>query len=284
MFLNPTRTVLLISSFLLLVGLFACEKKSGTPAYIHIDKFNFTALPSEGSASNKITDVWVYVNGQALGAYELPCTFPVLAEGNADIIISPGIMRNGIADKRAAYAFYSSYKITDKLIPLVTDTIVPSFNYLSGIQYKLIEDFEIGCAFTNNLGSDTGIIRASRADAIFEGTYGQIVLDAAHPYSEVLNSTALVLPTDGTPIFAELNYKNDIPFTVGVVGTVTGSLVKYWQVTLNPKTSWNKVYVDLTDVVAGLRGTSYQLMFKATLPSDKTTAEINLDNIKIITR
>src|ERR1051326_8915965 len=66
------------------------------PAYIHIDKIAF--IPASASwqspTSVKITDAWVYIDGQLVGAYELPCTFPVQCEGTHNILVEAGIKQN----------------------------------------------------------------------------------------------------------------------------------------------------------------------------------------------
>ncbi len=51
------------------------------PAYIYIPAFELRTTQGEGSASSAITDVWLTVNGEFLGAYELPARIPVLQTG-----------------------------------------------------------------------------------------------------------------------------------------------------------------------------------------------------------
>ena len=60
----------------------SCEKFSGDqtiPAYLGIDSIYLsTDYNSEGTASQRITDAWVYVDDEFLGAFELPARLPVL--------------------------------------------------------------------------------------------------------------------------------------------------------------------------------------------------------------
>jgi hypothetical protein len=88
--------------FLFIPLLFSCNKFDGDqtiPSYIHIDKITVVDNPTlnEGSLSNKITDAWVYVDEELIGAFELPATFPVLKKGKHKISIHPGIKLNGIS-------------------------------------------------------------------------------------------------------------------------------------------------------------------------------------------
>jgi len=46
------------------------------PSYIHIDKIDLTTdYSSQGTSSNKITDAWIYVDNELIGAFEMPVTF-----------------------------------------------------------------------------------------------------------------------------------------------------------------------------------------------------------------
>ena len=64
----------------LLVLVSACkDQPEAIPAYLEIKPF---VVNAEGAAGwQKITEAYVYVNREYLGAYSLPATVPVLAEG-----------------------------------------------------------------------------------------------------------------------------------------------------------------------------------------------------------
>ena len=66
------------------------------PSFIHIEDIVFSISNSlEGSQSEKITDAWVYVDGNLEGVYELPATLPLHYEGNHNVTIYPGIKKMG---------------------------------------------------------------------------------------------------------------------------------------------------------------------------------------------
>src|SRR5438067_12211826 len=104
-FILPCMAIMLFTS---------CEiinPSEDIPSYLHVESFSVTTNnETQGSNSSKITDVWVTVDGKALGTYELPATLPVLATGSHDVILSPGILINGIAATRTAYPFYTTYQ------------------------------------------------------------------------------------------------------------------------------------------------------------------------------
>jgi len=81
-----------------------------TPSYIQIDTIKLTTdITTQGSASHKIVDAWVYVDNQAVGAYEMPCKIPVLASGQHTIYIQGGILLNGINATHLQYPYYKLY-------------------------------------------------------------------------------------------------------------------------------------------------------------------------------
>src|ERR1039457_4232719 len=96
--------------YLLLFSTQSCEKFSGDqtiPAYLKIDSIYITTkTETQGSASHSITDAWVYVDDQFIGAYQMPARFPVLKEGKHKVEVFAGIKKDGIAATRTPYPFY----------------------------------------------------------------------------------------------------------------------------------------------------------------------------------
>ena len=62
--------------FVLLLVNLSCqiiESPEKAPSFIHIDDFIFNiSNNNQGTNSEKITDAWIYVNGNLEGVYELP--------------------------------------------------------------------------------------------------------------------------------------------------------------------------------------------------------------------
>ena len=78
------QVIILISTILFSIfSLSSCKDKSDDliPAYIHIDSISFSNTTGLAlTNSHAITDAWVYINDNLVGAFELPVTFPVLYE------------------------------------------------------------------------------------------------------------------------------------------------------------------------------------------------------------
>ena len=65
-----------------------CKQDDITPSWLQIDYIGLTTnVVTEGENSHGITDAWVYMDGVALGVFELPARIPVLAEGTHEFQI-----------------------------------------------------------------------------------------------------------------------------------------------------------------------------------------------------
>lgn len=258
------------------------------PAYIHIESIEFsTEGHSEyGSSSSNITDAWVYVDDQLVGAFELPATFPVLMEGAHTVKVKPGIKLNGIAESRAINPFYSVYTTTVNLIPDSTITLAPISNYYDEVFFPWKEDFEEGGVSLEKTGrSDTTINKTPANDPkVFEGTYSGIInLDATHDFFECKTSSSYVLPKTGSPVFLEMNYKNNVEFSVGIFANSTGTSIQHDLLVLNPTDTWKKIYINLTGRVSEeTSANNFQIFFGCQKPDNVANGEILLDNIKLL--
>src|SRR6185369_5304430 len=110
-------TIYSLKKFLLLlieVVIFAScniiNPASPVPSYIRIESIKLTTdNATQGSNRNAITDVWVYVDQQMVGVFEMPVTVPVLYSGVHTVMLKAGIIVDGIASTRIDYPFYNSF-------------------------------------------------------------------------------------------------------------------------------------------------------------------------------
>ncbi len=283
---KKTAFFLLLNTSLVFVAcLSACNKWNKAepiPVYLHIDSFSLSVNNplKEGSATSKITDVWAYVNGEPVGTYQLPCTFPVLASGASSILLTAGIKGNGLSENRISYEFYQSAKTDTTLTPGVVYSIRPVTHYTPNTVFHFIEDFENGNSF-NKLNGDTNITRTSLLSEVLTGTGAGKISAKLGDYSEIVSAQAYPLPTNGTPVYLELDYKNDIPFSIGVCDA--NYISKFLEVTIAPHVDgWNKMYVQLTEPVGQLKFSAYKLFIQVDATSAAGT--ILVDNIKLISQ
>lgn len=278
--------------FLMLI-FYSCDKqKVQIPSYLEIESVNLVVTDpfQQGTASHKITDAWVYVNDNLQGIYELPATFPVLAQGRNSLKIRAGIKDNGISIIRTEYPFFDFY--TSNSFQFYPDSILrvkPVVQYSSGVKIPWIEDFESpGFTIDSVVPSFSKISRVT--NNVFEGNAsGYISLDASRSIFKGKSSTAFNLPKGGAEVYLELNYYATTNFNILLASNKLSGTVEDLALIIAPtnKTGtavWNKIYVNLTGLVSGNPdGMNYHIVFYAGLQeSDLSSAEIYLDNIKLV--
>jgi len=258
------------------------------PAYLSINSFDLnTDYATEGTDDHNITDVWVLVGDQNLGAYELPAVIPVIANGAQDVDLIPGIKVNGISSTRSIYKFIDGANSTETLVPGSTVNISPQVSYYSDITFEWLEDFEIGSTLEKLSSSDTDIAVVSVTSLPAMGSKsGVIYVDAINDfYIGATNGKQFILPL-GLPVYLELNYASTIEFSIGAIKkTVQGneSLPPFFNVF--PSGEWNKIYIDLTPYLQShIDALSFEIYFTCSYTSTVTTNRVLLDNIKLIYR
>jgi hypothetical protein len=277
-------------SSLVLIGIlfFSCSKedfKSQIPAYISIDeitlKTNYTA---EGSASENITDAWVYINDDLVGVFELPVKFPILQEGDVTVKVYAGIKENGISANRKRYLGYAPYVREIILVKEETTYLVPTITYEPSVTFAWLEDFEnVNLTFLYHANSDT-IINKSTLDVKEGNSSGQILLDPEMNFFEATTEVLVGVPLNGSsPVYLELDFKTNQPVTIGVY--LDGSQHPYS--TLNTTTEWKKIYINLSEVIADNKiGTPELKLFFGLLDSSSNpfvdAPEILIDNLKVV--
>ncbi len=286
------KSALRSSSFFRL-GLFAfvllflsCNKEEPIPAYIRIDKIDLTtAYVTEGSSSHKILDAWIYIDDQLIGAFEMPCTVPVLLEGTHIIKVLPGIKENGISETRITYPFYDRCEQTVSLIAGEITTVNPTTTYSQAADFFWLEDYEgASHSICNNAGtSDTVMKKETTPGDVFELTgSGRVLLTTANSYLGVSCNKYTLLKE--FPVFLELNYNCNADFNVGIIGYAGTSLqVQTISITLLPTDGWNKIYINLSsEVKDAVTSNNFAIFFSMLKDPDLSTSYVYLDNIKLV--
>ncbi len=265
--------------------------ESPLPSYIYVTPFQFELSNNQqGSASQKITEAWLSVDGEFLGVYDLPAKIPILKTGVVNIILEAGVKDNGISTLPEIYPFFSSFQISAALSPSKTDTIRPTISYRPTINFALIEDFEKSSqVFVEELDGNENTKVMLTTDEVFEGNQSGIIeLDASNPRIAVasrLNEKFKELQDTGVQVYLEMDYKTDVELGVGLIGhynSLSQPSERLYEPILFPKTQWNKVYLNLSEVAFVLDADEYQISFIAALPNELNLGNIWLDNIKLI--
>lgn len=300
MYNNPSAglfniTVTLAPILLLLAtimgGLTGCDTTAPIPAYIKINETNLQVdAATQGSASHYIQTVWLYQNGQSLGAYPIPSEIPILAEGPTELLVQAGVAHSGANGELIPYPFYKILTTTPILENGQTTSLTPVFSYISDINFDLIADFEINNVFQVSLGNASLMSLTNTDTLVFEGTRSlQVSLhEAADTIFEISTLLGYPVPANvNVPIYLELNYRCDAPFVLllKAINNAGGEQIVNFQQFVNTKKEWNKLYIDLTAAVSQVKAAGfpqYKILMGGSLPDTAQHALFLLDNIKLI--
>jgi len=269
-------------------GLWSCVKNNpeSIPSYINVDTcYVKTEYLLAGTQDHKITDVWLYVNEELIGAFETPVTIPVLDDGIANIRLKPGIKANGISDARELYPFLDPYEITTRITRDSVVTINPTYEYREGATFAWKEDFDdVRVSMKKTSRSDTTVVITTNPEEVFEGGYsGKITLTEDKDFFEIITDTAYVLPQGTSKVFLEMNYKTESTITVGLYVNGYSTMEQVSVLNLNPSAEWNKIYVNLTTAVNSDGNALDYSVFIGGFITDGVTMEENfIDNLKLI--
>ena len=283
--------ILFLPSLLLMHS--SCEKFSGDqtiPAYIYIDSIYLQTDPSEeGTASQNITDAWVYIDENLVGTFQMPARFPVLSQGVHDLTIIPGIKRNGIASTRTTYPFYSQITKSVRLAPDSTVSLgVLKTTYINTTVFTWKEDFDdvaISIDTTRQSKADLELT-PSGSSLTFEGLHsGMIQMNDTNNFFEIVTHNYFKIPN--APVYLEMNFNTNTVFQAGVI-IYTTDYISYQTPILNlapTNGNWKKIYIDLTTTLNSyLNSTNFKLFFGGYKDPGISNAMILIDNLKIVTR
>ena len=249
------------------------------PTYLHVDSFQFV-----GAASHEISTVIAYYNNSPIGTFDLPATIPILAEGNGNVQLFPGIVSNGQNDRMLTYIFYKPdvYALTAQ--PGTVVNYIPKTRYDSAVKFYTISDFEFGQIKMSKAAGNVSITAVTDPALVFDGSgTGSILLTAAGDSS--VDSSNIAFPIKNGAAFIEFDYKTQIPFAVGIQAELAGlyTVDPYYLAGLNPTDKWRKFYLNVSGYITQYNATAYRFYLRTSLPANLTNGRLLIDNIKLVT-
>ncbi|MEY3399385.1 MAG: hypothetical protein RL220_1979 [Bacteroidota bacterium] len=264
------------------------DPEEAMPSFIYIDELSLEVEPGEGTASHKITEVWIYTNGQMLGSFDLPAKVPVLNQGSTDIIMFAGIKNNGISSTRIRYPFYETFDTTLVFSQGSEHFIHPRFAYRNDISIEQY-GFEAGSnPFVQTGTGDVGLNVNNDDNLVFEGGgSGYAILEDGNDQILIKTNETIEF-SPGNTIFMELNYSCNNTFATGLYAVTDEVESKKLAVVINPTTSgtgnpvWNKIYIDLGLIPLQNQNADYFEIYFESVASGDQTVEFLIDNVKIV--
>lgn len=269
--------------FAIFFALFFCScdiinPKEQIPSYLKIEKVNFDASPNFSSNSENISDAWVYVNSNLIGAFEIPFEVPILSEGQTQIRIIPGIYRDGISSVHHFYPYYTSFDTTLFCESEKTYLVNPTIKYNEAFSLIINEDFEgIDVAFETGKNSEFPLELTTNSP--IDGLKSAYILaDASEKVMEIFSKEFFQVITRTVPSYLEIDYISSVEFDVGVI---TEGGLKNFELRLRPNALRKKIYVDISAEVGVFNpNTKFKIYFEA--KSTKSGDYIGLDNIRLL--
>lgn len=274
-----------VSSLFLLSS---CSKKSssdGIPAFIQIPYFTtVTDTLNQGTSIQNYTDVWLYNNNEFLGCFPIGTKIPILADGNTLIRMGAGIKNGGVSDLRSYYPLMHFYETNINLVRGKVASVVPEFNYFTGISFLKLEDFsQAGTFLAKSASSDTFLVKYTGAESIAgQGYCAHVYLNDTYRVFDVISGASIPYSLQTSNCYLEIQYKSNIDLTISVSD---GNTDIRPVVTLLAQVSpnWKKVYVPLISQLNGPYWlANFYFVMHASVPGNGTIGEIYFDNIKII--
>lgn len=283
--------IFVITSFLLL----GCVKNNPDPSWLEVTEWtlqnNAINVNNEGELTHDFSDAWVFVNDRFIGVFEVPFRVPLLVSGDSKITLYPTIKNNGIAATKKIYPFVEPMILQAELVQNETLTINPVTYYKDQTIISLW-DFEDPAndgmdetpqsSATLFVSTDPSILGANNGNGV-----GQVNFDQVNNRWQATCSDQYVLPKSGAEVYVEIDYYNTLDLVTGVLAIEPGTVQNNVNVQINdqdPATiEWKKIYLDIKTIVSGsLNANAYQLTYDALLPDSLSSAQINLDNIKLV--
>lgn len=267
-----------------------CDKPEQIPAYLQLEPFIINE--NGGAAWHEVTEGWLYVNDEFLGAYTLPATVPVLAEGESEVVLFPGVKENGIANTPNIFPFLARYDATVNLSPPGITTIQPETAYdpTANNIWELQGTFDGAATLLfENRDSDTATTYVLTTNGAFADKSLQMEVDSLHPLIEIASEKTPLPVTAAQEVWLELHYSNDMPFYLNLLGSTGGSEEFGQPVYLfNETEGWNKIYINLTEFLIAISQEEYRLDFRVILPKNEQgkytqpSGKVMLDNIRLL--
>lgn len=265
----------------------ACRKRDIVdPSYMHIVPVEQKSKPGQGTSTHAIDFVYALINDNSIGTYQVPATAPVLYEGQFKVEARPMIKwfaREGLHP----YSMMSNYEQIIDFKKLSVDTLRPVFEYLDQVQFAWLEDFnDNDASLSVRFGTiDTFYIKNVIDSSRDKTPYMYISMGNGETFFEIESKDLFELPVDGREVILELDYKTNVPFTIGLYATSSSQVITLPSVTpYSTDGVWQKGYVYLTDEVFNQgKDTRFRIFFRSANAS-VVNPGIYLDNLKLLYR
>lgn len=257
------------------------------PAYVQVEGYSVNTSAGQGTASDKITEMWVNANDNMASIAEVGAQIPVLNQGPTKISVLAGIKNNGASDTRIFYPFFQKFDTVIDLQPLTYHKIKPVFRYSTAAVIDATRDFESSNNFLTENGNQGDFVVINDPQIAFEGNRcAKACLTGNQTYLLFKDQNEFEV-TSGNTVFLEMNYSCNQAFTIGVISTEGSTEYSNDMVNMNATASgndisWNKIYIDLGPVGLQYPSAVAHNLYVKCQKTGTDSPVIYLDNLKIV--
>jgi hypothetical protein len=287
----------LVTGGMLVISFAGCsvlDPAEDIPSYLHIDSMSLsTTSIVQQSSSAKITDAWVFMDNELLGAFELPCNIPILAEGTHSFHIRGGVKMNGLVSTRAIYTAWKQWEGNVTLTRGEKAYITPVVTYFPGIDFgnTWMLNFDLQGTSLIPEATSSGIIVKDTIPYAYEGPHSGYVHLNNNDTTFFFGTSAdgYIMPPN-LDTWIEFDYRSDAPFTVGIKADGGPPYSVPW-IEVQPNLAWTKIYIRLTEPLSRAATenftytpatTPYKIYFAMINPSSQAESHLYIDNIKLL--
>jgi len=254
------------------------------PAFLNISAIEFIHDFEKGPRLHQIDHVEIFFENFSIGYYELPAEIAVIPTKEvSNLTIRPAIRENGGKNTITVYNMMTSYIVDQTFEAFETYEINPQVDYASNVVFDLVETFESSNSMTFDLdGIDSTMLVRTTKDAN-DGSYSGL-LSSENGRDILVGSDFLFtdLDNDRRDVFIEFEYKNDIPFEIGMYAFGSGNSFEIPYIfTFPARAEWNKVYLNFTPAIFNIPAEGYRI-FLRTNSSSSFLSEVFIDNLKLL--
>lgn len=293
------KNILLFLLFVMSLLCYSCEvinPSEDIPAYLNVKEIIVETTTGEGSNSQSITDAWISVDDEFLGAFPLPARIPILEEGMKKITVFSGIKLNGASSDRDIYPFYNQYEVEVELIATEDVTINPVVGYSDKAVFQVVESFEgVNHLFSADLDGDDVTFFEGSSSGGFEGRSGVATMSNGHFVVSAGTDYINTFPSqsNGYTSFVEIDVKSDVYSAVYLIAYDQGRNAIYQGDfgNITPSEDWKKIYFEMStplqEAAQSPSADSYRLVLVSQLSPEAIdtmpVAKVYVDNVKFIT-
>lgn len=278
--------IIVLGLFILSLG--SCgitDDEQPIPYYLDLKDIEVLEPITGIPGTHKITDIWVFADGQIQGVYPLPAKVPMTWEDKeTNIRILPGIRNNGMNDTPVLYPFFKEIDFTVKPEQLKVYTIPLVFKYIDNCKFAINEDFESGNIFNYYFDPNSEARLEVTDEMARTGQKSAVItLSKAGIFTEIGSVTEVVKGQNlRGRSYIEFDYKGEGEIAVGIaksLGTIT--TIEYF-LFVPARSEWNRIYVDITDKTSPNNYDTYRMLLGFTKTGYSAESKIFLDNYKHI--